>query len=100
MRGAFLTAILMIIAAAMMGCTDSFIPCSSDEECTLDWGMSENDAAWDGPGMVCNLEVSPQERCNEIFGFLPDLDWLPIPLPDCDSLPAEPGVCESSWGLF
>jgi len=95
MRRTLLSAILMIIAAAMMGCTDFFIPCTEDAECTIDMGGH-------GPSMdmVCNLEVSPQERCNEMFGWLPPFEWFPIPLPDCDVLSAEPGVCESSWGWF
>jgi hypothetical protein len=101
MRGAFSIAILMIIAAATMGCTDSFIPCTVDEDCTIDWGLSDNDAAHNGPGMVCNLEVSPFDRCQEMLEYLSWVpDWLPIPLPDCDSLPTDPGVCESSWGWF
>ena len=101
MRGAFLIAILMIISAVMMGCTDSFVPCTEDADCAMDWGPSANDATWEGPGLVCNLEVSPQDRCNEMFGFLEWLpEWLPIPLPDCSTLPTEPGVCESSFGWF
>ena len=101
MRKSLLGAALFIVAAVMMGCTDSFIPCTEDADCAMDWGFGENDAAWDGGGMVCNLQVSPLERCEEILAYLDWLpEWLPIPLPDCSSLPAEPGVCESSWGWF
>jgi hypothetical protein len=100
MRGAFLSVILMIIAAVMMGCTDSFIPCTEDADCVIDM---PGDGRGHGPpiDMVCNLEVSPLERCEEIVAYLDWLpEWIPIPLPDCTSLPAEPGVCESSWGWF
>ena len=100
MSRTLLGVILMIVAAVVMGCTDSFIPCASDEECTLEFGGDSGSADWEAPGMVCNLDVSPQEKCNDLFGSLPSFDWLPIPLPDCDSLPADGGVCESSWGGF
>ena len=90
MRGMLLSAMLMIIAAMMMGCGDSIIECAGPEDCTIDG----HDV-----GMVCNLEVSPQERCDEMFGWLPPIDWLPIPIPmpDCESMSTTPGVCESSW---
>ena len=97
MRGALLSVILMVIAALMMGCTDSFIACTEDADCSLVPGEGE------GPpvDMVCNLEVSPQQRCEEMVAYLDWLpEWIPIPLPDCSTLPTEPGVCESSWGWF
>ena len=58
--------------------------------------------------MVCNLEVSPLEMCEEMFSYLNWLpDWLPILdwiiLPDCTELygglPDGTGTCESSWGM-
>ena len=108
MRGTLLSAILLIIAVGMMGCID-ITPCTVDEDCAIDYGWGDKDAArdWDGPSMVCNLEVSALEACEEMLSYLPPLDWLPmigdwITLPDCTELYAdveEPGSCESSWGM-
>ena len=111
MRGALLSAILLVIAAAMMGCTDSIVPCTENADCEFDWGWGdEGDAThvWEGLSMVCNLEVSPLERCEEMMAYLPPLDWLPIGdwimLPDCTELygglPEGTGTCESSWSGF
>ena len=114
MRGKLLSVILMFIAAGMMGCTDSIVPCTEDVDCQWDWGPHDSDAAsWDrGFDMVCNLEVSPLQRCEEMMAYLPPLDWLGdwIPfgdwllLPDCaelyGSLPEGTGTCESPWGWF
>jgi hypothetical protein len=90
MRGMLLSAILMIIAAGMMGCGDSIVPCATDEECAIDMP---------GPGdvpMVCNLEVSPQEKCDDMYGWMEGLPF-PLPIPDCDSMSTTPGVCEVSF---
>ena len=116
MRGMLWSAILLIIAAAMMGCTDSIMPCADDAECQLDWGWGgDSQAAWDwqGPSMVCNMEVSPLARCEEMMSYLPPLDWLLdwlpigdwIVIPDCTELYDLPeydgmGTCESTWGWW
>jgi hypothetical protein len=110
MKGSLLCAAVLLVATMMMGCTDSIIPCTVDEDCAIDWGWYDNGAAHGGGdiGMVCNLEVSPLERCNEMMAYLPPLDWFPfgdwIVLPDCEELfgglPEETGTCESSWGWF
>jgi len=88
MRGALLIATLMITAAVMMGCSDMFSPCTEDEDCNID--------GYD-VGMVCNTGVSPQERCEEMFGWVLDILPIPIEIPICEDLPTDPGVCESSW---
>ena len=111
MRGTLLSIILMIIAAVMMGCTDSIVPCTEDVDCQWDWGWGDSDAAsWGGDyGMVCDLGVSPLERCEEMMAYLEYLpDWLSIVdyiiLPDCTELygglPEGTGTCGSSWGWF
>ena len=89
MRGMLLGAFLMIIAAGMIGCTDAIVPCVEDADCSLLPGEGE------GPPieMVCNLEVSPQQRCDELFGWMEGLP-IPIPIPDCDAMSTDPGVCE------
>ena len=56
--------------------------------------------------MVCNMGVSPLEKCERLMSYIPPLDWLPfgdwINLPDCEALygdlPEDTGTCESSWG--
>ena len=113
MRVTLLSVILMIIGAVMMGCTDSIIPCTEDVDCEMDWGLDDgySDAAdWGGDyGMVCNMDVSPLEECQQMLSYLEHIpDWLPIldwiNLPDCDVLYADmgpgmgTGVCDSSWG--
>jgi hypothetical protein len=111
MRVALLSVILMIIGAVMVGCTDNIIPCTVDEDCVMDWGWGggDSDAAdWGGDfGMVCNMDVSPLEECQEMLSYLDHIpDWLPIldwiRLPDCvelyGDLPEDTGVCDSSWG--
>jgi hypothetical protein len=106
MRGTLLSIILMIVAAGMMGCTDSIIPCTDDVDCEMDWGWGgENDAASWGE-MTCS-GPHPLEACEDMLSYLDWLpDWLPIldwiVLPDCTELyggmdPAT-GTCESSWG--
>ncbi len=112
MRGTILGAVLLIAAVAMMGCTDSIIPCTTDEDCVIDWSWGDNEAAhhdWDGPSLVCNQGYSPLEMCQEMVSYLDWLpDWLPfldwIMVPDCDelygALPEGTGTCESSWGPF
>ena len=89
MRGALLSIILMITAAMMMGCGDIITPCVEDADCSLVPGEGH------GPpiDMVCNLDVSPQQRCDEMFGWMEGLP-IPIPIPDCDSMSTDPGVCE------
>ena len=93
MRGLLLSTTLMIIAAVMMGCGDTIIPCVDDADCVVG-----------GPGpdieMVCNLEVSAQERCDEMYGWMDRIPFpieLPIPIPDCADYPADGGVCEISF---
>lgn len=113
MRVTLLSIILMIIGAVMMGCTDNIIPCTEDVDCQMDWGWGDGDsdaAHWDGDfGMVCNMDVSPLEECQQMlayFDYIPDFlpikDW--INLPDCDALYEDmgpgmgTGVCDTSWG--
>ena len=115
MRGMLLSSVLMIIAALMMGCTDSIIPCTDDVDCEMDWGWGDRDADWGGGdwdwgdwGMVCNMDVTPLEKCERLMDFIPPLDWLPfgdwINIPDCEELfgglPADTGTCESSMSFF
>ncbi len=110
MRRTLPVVVLMLLATAvMMGCTDSIVPCTTDEDCTMDWGWGDKDAAGHpGPDieMVCNMDVSPLEKCEKMMSCIPPLDWLPfgdwINLPDCEALygdlPEDTGTCESSWG--
>jgi hypothetical protein len=108
MKKTLLGATLMIVAAVMMGCgdIDTFAPCTLetvDEDCTLDIGWGGNSAAWDGPQMVCNTDVSPREKCEEMFGWLPPMPFpipIPLPIPDCSELSDDPGVCEIDFGLW
>ena len=115
MRGMLWSSVLLIIAAAMMGCTDSIVPCTEDVDCEWDWGWGGDNAAahdWQMPSMVCNLEVSPLQKCEEMLSYLPPLDWLLdwlpigdwIVIPDCEELygelPPGTGTCESSWGWW
>jgi len=92
MRGTLLSIILMIIASVMMGCSDSIISCTEGgEECVID-----------GPGpdldMVCNLDVSAQQKCDETYGWMDGLPFpIPIPIPDCSEYPTTGGVCEISF---
>jgi hypothetical protein len=100
MKKTLLGVSLMIVAAVMMGCMDSFTPCTTDEECTIDFPFGENSAAFEGPGMVCNLDLSPQDKCDEMFGWLVDLPFpILIPIPDCSELSDVPGVCEIDFGF-
>jgi len=109
MRKTLLSAILLIAAAGMVGCMD-VTPCTVDEDCAMDFGWGDRDSDWgDGGGsfMVCNLDVSPLEACEEMMGFLPPFDFLPfgdwIQLPDCTELygdlPEGTGSCESSMSF-
>jgi hypothetical protein len=107
-----LSTILMITAAVMMGCTDSIIPCTDDVDCEWDWGYEgeSNPHDWGGDyGMVCDLDYSPLQMCEDMLGYLDWIpDWLPILdwiiLPDCvelyGGLPEGTGTCQSSWGWF
>jgi hypothetical protein len=108
MRGMLLSTMLMIVAAVMMGCTDSIVPCTVDEDCQIDWSWGDDGAATHGGGdigLVCNLEVSPLEKCEEMVAHLTELiamldlgDW--ITLPDCaelyGGLPDGTGTCDIS----
>jgi hypothetical protein len=95
MRKVLLGTVFLLTAAVMMGCGDAIVPCVDDAECVIE-----------GPGpeipMVCNLEVTPQERCEQMYGWLDNLPIpieLPIPIPDCSDLEEYPdsgGVCEIS----
>ena len=93
MRGTLLSIILMIIAAVMMGCSDSIISCTEGgEECI----------SIDGPGpdidMVCNMDVSSQQKCEDTYGWMDGLPIpIPIPIPDCADYPTTGGVCEVSF---
>jgi hypothetical protein len=105
MRGTLLSIILMIIGAVMMGCTGNITPCDSDEDCVMDWGPGgDSDAAdWGGDfGMVCNMDVTPLEECEQMASYLDFLpDFLPIDINiDCSEYVGmdEMGVCGSSWG--
>ena len=110
MRVTVLSAILMIVAATMMGCGDTIMPCSTDDDCVLDFdfGWDSQAASWDDWGgdiiMVCNEEVSALDKCNQLVammqGFM-DSDWLPIPdigeLDVCGWMFGDeeaPGTCE------
>ena len=111
MKGKILGAVLLIAAAAMMGCTDSIMPCATDDDCTINWGPGDSEAAhdWEGPNLVCNTDYSPLEMCEDMLSYLDWLpDWIPfmdwIILPDCTELYGEGteyygmGTCGSSWG--
>lgn len=92
MRKVLLGTVLLIIAAVMMGCGDSIVPCAEDAECMIDTGGHGLDI-----DMVCNLQVSPQERCDEMYGWMDGLPIpIPIPIPNCDEMSTTPGVCEVS----
>ena len=95
MRKTLLSAILLIIAAGMMGCGDSIVPCAVDEECTIDTGGHGPDIP-----MVCNTTVSPQEKCDEMYGWMDGFSFpipIPIPIPDCADYATTGGVCEVSF---
>ena len=86
MRAKVLSAILMIVAATMMGCGDTIMPCTTADDCVLDFdfGWDSQAASWDDWEivMVCNTEVSALDKCNELVGWMQgfmDSDWLPIP---------------------
>ena len=89
MRAALLSIVLMIIAAVMVGCGDPIIPCTDAADCVIDG----HDV-----GMVCNDQVSPQQRCEEMFGWMDGLDIPPII--DCTSKSTDPGVCEFPMPSF
>ena len=98
----------MVIGAVMMGCTDNIIPCqekTQDVDCAMDFGWGDSDAAdWGGDyGMVCNMDVSPLEECEQMMSYLDFLpDFLPIDISiDCTEFEGKDegwGVCGSSWG--
>ena len=100
----------MVIGAVMMGCTDNIIPCqekTQDVDCAMDFGWGDSDAAdWGGDfGMVCNMDVSPLEECEQMASYLDFLpDFLPIDISiDCTEFEGMGkdegrGVCGSSWG--
>jgi hypothetical protein len=100
MRGPFLMVGLMIIAAMMMGCGETLIPCSTDADCAFDPGGWDLDAAQGPPmydAMICNEAISVEARCNELTGYLPDF----VPLPDvCKYLPdfGHMGTCQVPGG--
>jgi hypothetical protein len=107
MKRTLLMATVFIFAASMMGCGETIMPCTTDDDCVIDWdfGWDSGADSWGGDiGMVCNTEVSAIEKCNEVMGWLEDLmggDWLPIPdigeLNICGWLfgdVEEPGTCE------
>ena len=96
MRGMLLSIILMIIAAVMMGCTGDIIPCTEGgDECAIDTGGFGPDIP-----MVCDMTVSAQQKCEDMYGWMDggfpfpiDLPF-PLPIPDCTKLSTDPGVCE------
>ncbi len=114
MRRTLLVTLLMMIAAMMMGCTDSIVPCTEDIDCEWDWGWGDSRAAhgdndWGGYDLTCS-GPHPLDYCLAMLEYLPPLDWLPfgigdwIKLPDCEALygelPPETGTCESNWGWW
>lgn len=113
MRGTLLAVVLMILAAVMMGCTDSIVPCTTDEDCQWDWGWDDEgdrDADWwEGPQATCS-GPHPLDYCNELLSYIPPLEWLPfgignwIKLPDCEALygelPEETKTCDVSYGWW
>ena len=121
MRGTLLGAILMITAATMMGCGDTIMPCTTADDCVLDFDLgwdSQADARddwgdwgdWGGEiVMVCNTGVTALDKCNELVGWMQgfmDSDWLPIPdigeLDICGWMfdgEDAPGTCEMEWGI-
>lgn len=109
MRKTLLSAILLMAVGGMVGCMD-VTPCTVDEDCAIDFSWGDRDSEWgDGGGsfMVCNLEVSPLEACEEMMGYMPSFDFLPfgdwMRMPDCTELygdlPEGTGSCESSMSL-
>lgn len=101
MRATVLSIILMIIAAVMMGCTGDIIPCTDDAECAIDTGGFGPDIP-----MVCDTTVTPQEKCDDMYGWMDgglpfpiDIPF-PFPIPDCTDSTLYPdtgGVCEISF---
>jgi hypothetical protein len=97
MRKVLLGTVFLLTAALMMGCGDTIIPCVDDAECVIDTGLPTPEIP-----MVCNLEVTPQERCDEMYGWLDRIPFpveLPIPIPDCAEYPTTGGVCEIDISL-
>jgi hypothetical protein len=99
MKRTILSAILLIIAASTVGCGETIIPCTSDTECTFDLGWDSARSSWGSYSMVCNMDVSPVTKCNELMGDMPD-DWLTVPpMVLCAMIfgdVADHGTCESS----
>jgi hypothetical protein len=114
MKGTLLGIGLMVMAAVMMGCTDSIVPCTEDVDCEWDWGWYDDDAGMSAEGwwdvsLTCT-GPHPQDYCEELLSWLPPLDWLPfgleewIKLPDCEELygdlPEDTGTCEVDYGWW
>jgi len=86
---------VLLLSFVMMsaGCGEVIIPCLDNDDCAFDLighigGMI---------GMECNLDKTPQEKCEEMQ--LPfDIPFLDLG-PDCDELPDEGGVCELDIGF-
>ena len=116
MRRTLLGAVLMITAATMMGCGDTIMPCTTADDCVLDFdlGWDSQAASWDDwtgdISMVCNTDVSALEKCNELVGWMQgfmDSDWLPIPdigeMDICAMMfgnEEAPGTCEMESPFF
>ena len=106
MRATLLSVILMIIGAVMMGCTDNIVPCQTDADCQFDWGYGDPDASKAGGfDLVCNMDVSPLEDCEEMVAYLEYIpDFIPIQITiDCSEFSEMGpgmgwGVCDSNFG--
>ncbi len=111
MRGTLLSAILLIVGRRDDGMHGQSLRAPRTKIVQLiSAGVIEirtGGGDWDGPMMVCNLDVSPLEACEEMMAYMPPLDWLPfgdwIHPPSCEELygdlPEGTGSCESSFSL-
>ena len=99
MRGTLLVAVLLIIGASMAGCGEAIIPCTSNEECTFEFGWDNVGGPWDSYSMVCNLDVSPLVKCNELMATIPEDMLVLPPMVICAMMfgeVADHGTCEVS----
>jgi len=68
MKKTLLIATVMIFAASMMGCGETIMPCTTDEDCVIDFPFGgDNEAAsrhdWGGEiDMTCNDQVSALDK--------------------------------------
>jgi|GEM_PF-2709893 len=99
MRGTFLGATILAIAAVMMGCgeyDETIVVCYDNQDT---W--CEEVGAWQGRDLVCNMAVTVQDECERLVTMIPD--WLPewvlewITIPDvCNHIPEKGylGTCQ------